>query len=80
MVCMVMVHVMCCCKPVFFRLCSSARSTPVAIEQMEIIVLAFDVFIDFLPLASLQTLQHNLLFIKNECWFHYLGLTVLNLM
>lgn len=54
MVCMVSVCVMCCCRTVFCRLGSSAHSTPTAIEQLEIIVLAFDI----LPSASLQILLH----------------------
>lgn len=48
---------MCCCWAVFCSLSSSAHSTPAAIEQQEIIVLALDI----LPLASLQTLQHVLI-------------------
>lgn len=57
-VCMVSVCVMCCCWTVFCSLSSNAHSTPVAVQQQEIIVLAFDVFKDNLTSASLQTLQH----------------------
>lgn len=64
---MVLICVTCCCLTVFCRPGSSAHSTPAAIEQQEIIVLVFDVFVDLLPLASLQTLLHASLLFTCNC-------------
>lgn len=61
MVCTVSVCVMCCCQAAFCTLGSNAHSTPAATEQLEIIVLALDVFTDISPLASLQRLPHTML-------------------
>lgn len=57
---MVSICVMWCCWSAFCSLSSIAHATPAAIEQWEIIVLAFDVSTDISPNASLQTLRHAL--------------------